>query len=127
MKAPVGKDSRLILLHAGTMDGFVPNALLLFSSNKSGDYHEEMTAAKFKEWFVHCLLPNIEKNSIIIMDNAPYHSVQLNKAPTSSSRKSDIVDWLQKNGIHSFHREMKKAELLEIVKQHKSRKICLRD
>lgn len=123
MKAPVGKGSRLILLHAGTINGFVPNALLLFSSKKSGDYHEEMTATKFKEWFVHSLLPNIEKNSTIIMDNASYHSVQLNKAPTCSSRKNDIVDWLQKNNIHSFDKDMKKAELLEIVKEHKSRKI----
>lgn len=123
MKTPVGKGSRLILLHAGTANGFVPNALLLFSSKKTVDYHEEMTADKFKQWFMHSLIPNIKKNSVIVFDNASYHSVQINRAPTCSSRKSDILDWLEKNGIRTFSQDMKKVELLEIVKQNKSRLI----
>lgn len=121
MKTPVGKGKRLILLHAGTEEGFIPNAMLLFTSKKSEDYHEEMTAAVFKNWFEKCLLPNIRKNSIIVMDNASYHSTKLNKAPTTCSRKNDVIEWLNKNNIQGFSEEMSKPELLEIVKIHKER------
>ena len=37
------------------------------------------------------------------------------------SKKSDLLDWLEKNGIRTFSEDMKKAEFLEIVKQNKSR------
>ena len=39
-----------------------------------GDYHDEMTAKHFEEWFTSKLLPNIQLNSLIVMDNASYHS-----------------------------------------------------
>lgn len=42
LKNPLGKSKCLIVLHISTEDGFVQNALLLFESKKSEDYHEEM-------------------------------------------------------------------------------------
>ena len=39
---PKGKGSRLIVVDAGTEEGFVEGATLIFSSNKTDDYHEEM-------------------------------------------------------------------------------------
>jgi hypothetical protein len=39
----------------------------------------------------HCLPPN----SVIVMDNAPYHSRQLTKIPNTSSRKTDIQDFFR--------------------------------
>ena len=48
------------------------------------------------------------------MDNAPYHSVQENKPPTTASRKAEIQEWLRKIKI-SFSEDMTKSELLEIV------------
>ena len=38
-----------------------------------GDYHDEMTSARFEEWWNKKLLPNIPPNTLIVMDNAPYH------------------------------------------------------
>ena len=34
----------------------------------TGDYHDEMTAAHFEEWFHDSLLPNSQSNSLIVMD-----------------------------------------------------------
>lgn len=122
VQVPIGKGRRLILLHAGSSRGFVNDCLLLFPS-KSGkaDYHDDMNAACFTEWFQNKLLPNVPSHSVIVMDNAPYHSVQKDKAPTSNSRKQVMQDWLVEKGI-SYDPAMLKAELYELVKLHKSRK-----
>lgn len=118
MNVPTGKGGRLIIVHAGSMNGFVPGAMMMFQSKRTVDYHEEMNADKFKDWFVTRLLPNVSPGSVFVMDNAPYHSVQLNKAPTCSARKDEIVRWLSVNNIQ-FEEKMRKAELLELVRRNK--------
>lgn len=118
-KVPEGKGQRLIITHAGTSSGFVPNCLLAFKSVKTTEYHEEMNFEKFKEWFT-VLLNNLNEPHMIFMDNAPYHSVQMNKAPTASNRKCEIIAWLQVNGVQSADSMLKK-ELLGLVKIHKPR------
>jgi transposase len=49
------------------------------------------------------------------VDNAAYYNVQLNPAPTSSSRKSATTDWLSDLGI-SFSDRMCKPELYSLIK-----------
>lgn len=120
MAVPLGKGGRLILLHAGSSKGFIPGCLMLFSSKKTNDYHEEMDHEKFLGWFKNSLLPNLKENSTIIMDNAKYHSKILDKPPTISSKKCLMVEWLNKFNI-PFEPDMKKAELLEIINLHKPR------
>ena len=99
MAVPIGKGSRIIILHSGTSSGFVPNSLLEFKSKKTGDYHEDMNQDVFLKWFKYQLLENIKKNSVIVMDNAPYHSVIIDKAPTTASRKQEIIDWLVQHDV----------------------------
>lgn len=72
-----------------------------------------MDGRYFEKWFTDKLLPNIPPNSIIVMDNAPYHSVALEKAPTKSTRKADIQLWLTKKGV-PWSEDMVRAELLEL-------------
>lgn len=116
-KEPTGKGERLIIVHAGTTQGFVLNAQLIFKSKQQGDYHQEMNSITFKKWFQN-LLENISPGSIIVMDNAPYHSTQINRPPSQSSTKACIILWLQTNNIQ-FDATLKKAELLTIVKTMK--------
>ena len=114
-KNVIGKDKRLIIVHAGSSEGFVNDALLaIWTDGKSDDYHDSMNARLFEEWFTK-LLRNIPSNSVVIMDNASYHSRQVNKAPTSSSTKSDIKAWLQQNDI-DHDEDMLKVELLDLVR-----------
>ncbi|KAH8027432.1 hypothetical protein HPB51_005414 [Rhipicephalus microplus] len=63
---------RLILLYAGSEDGFLNSACLLFrAAKRSGDYHTEMDLPRFEKWFVEQLLPNIKPCSVIVMDKRP--------------------------------------------------------
>ncbi|XP_072949967.1 uncharacterized protein [Epargyreus clarus] len=108
LKAPSGKGKRLIVVHIGNEDGFVENADLIFESKKGeGDYHREMNSKVFEEWFSRTL-EKLEPNSIIVMDNAPYHSRRLERVPSMNWLKKDIQSWLTEKGI-SFQAEMIKA------------------
>lgn len=116
---PTGKGSRLIILHAGSSKGFVSNALLSFQSkSNSADYHDEMNGDVFADWFQHQLLPNIPPNSVIVMDNAPYHSVRKEKIPTMNSLKSEMQEWLTLHNI-SWDATMIKPQLYTLIKLHK--------
>ncbi|XP_038221442.1 uncharacterized protein LOC119839277, partial [Zerene cesonia] len=86
------KGPRWIIVHAGSEAGFVPNAQLIFKSqSKSGDYHGDMNRENFMKWVQEKLLPNIPPpQSIVVTDNAPYHTVALNKAPTMNSTKTQM-------------------------------------
>ena len=74
------------ILHVGSCKGWINGAELVFQSKKSGDYHDEMTSEHFEEWFNDILIPKLEPNSILVMDNASYHSRRLQKIPTKVVR-----------------------------------------
>jgi hypothetical protein len=93
----------IIFVHAGGEMGFVPNALLIFKSgckSKSSDYHDDMNAENYETWLKEKLIPNLPQNSVVVTDNASYHNVQLNRAPTSASRKSEMKEWLMQKNIY---------------------------
>ncbi|XP_066968279.1 uncharacterized protein [Macrobrachium rosenbergii] len=72
----------------------------------------------FLSWFQTQPLANIPAQSLIVLDNAPYHSKISNKAPVSSSKKAEIVSWLTKHNI-THDPSFTKCELLDVVKEHK--------
>ena len=89
----------LIILHAGSENGWIDGADLVFQSKKAtGDYHDEMNSC----------------NSLIVMDNASYHR-HIEKVPTSDNRKGDMQDWLTSHGIEYPERALKR-ELLFLIK-----------
>jgi transposase len=101
VQKPTGKGERLIIMHAMTKTGWIPTAQLVCkSTRKTGDYHGQMNHELFSKWFSEQLLPNIPQDSLIIMDNAPYHNVlSPHSAPTASCKKAEIRAWLMKNRI----------------------------
>lgn len=120
-KVPLGKGGRLIILHAGNSHGFIPGARLVFKSKKSGDYHDEMNPQHFIEWFENNLLNNLNSNSVIVMDNAPYHSKKMDKVPTKSSTKKDILSWLVSQKLVAEESDLRKCELEKILEMNKPR------
>ena len=118
IQKPTGKGERLIIINAITVNGWVPNAKLVFKSNrKTGDYHGQMNHSLFTKWFTEMLLPNIPSNSLIIMDNASYHNVlSENSDPTPNSKKEHIFRWLKEKKAPICN-DMLKAELLEIMEK----------
>lgn len=78
----------------GSSTGSLKEGELIFLASKGdGDYHSEMNAANFEKWF-DVILNNVETNSVIVMDNAPYHSRKEDKAPTLKTKKAEIQQWL---------------------------------
>ena len=86
LKIPAGKGRRLIMTHVGSESGFVNGGLLEFESKSTKDYHEEMTADVFEEYFEQ-MIELFPENSVIVLDNASYHSRLLEKLPTTSWKK----------------------------------------
>lgn len=118
---PKSKGERLIILHIGSRNGFVPDGELVFRSKKnSADYHDEMNGDHFGEWMQE-ILPKLEPGGVIVMDNAPYHSVLEQKIPNRSWRKSDIQNQL------FFDEGYTVRELLEVVEKNKPPKTYVID
>jgi transposase len=79
------------------------------------DYHDDMTGEIFMDWLRKKLLPNFPENSVIVMDNASYHSVQAEKISNSNSRKMEIMEFLEKNDLY-YEENYTKKQLLEVLK-----------
>lgn len=123
-KAPSNKGKRITILHAGSENGWIPNCLLLSAKNvkdSSLDYHEDTTAELFENWFQNSLLPNVPEKSVIVMDNASYHSRLLNKVPNAANKKSEIQDYMLQNDIY-FEFSYKKSDLLKVLKDFNLKK-----
>jgi len=79
-----------------------------------------MNWENFLKWLREQLVPGLPSNSVVCLDNAPYdYSMTVNKAPTTSSRKGEIQDWLSGNNVY-FDNEMIKSELLCLVKRYRN-------
>ena len=74
-----------------------------------------MNYINYEKWLKTQLIPNLPPSSVLVIDNAPFHNVQLNPAPTSSSKKQEMIDWLTRHGI-PFTNSMYKPELYTIIK-----------
>ena len=77
-----------------------------------------MTADHFEEWFGTKLLTNVPPNSLIVMDNASYHSRRSDPVPVKSWTKQKMQDWLQAKGVE-FPTNALKAELYSIIQRLK--------
>lgn len=115
-KNPTGKGKRLIVAHIGSAEGFVHGGLLCFESKKNtADYHDEMNGSTFFDWFSE-VLPKLNENCIIVMDNASYHSVKKDPIPTMAWKRDDIIQWLATKGC-VLDKPLVKHVLMEKVKE----------
>ena len=124
---PSGKGQRLIVVHAGGVEGWVEGADLVFrSKTNSTDYHDEMNSEHYMEWFTKQLLPNVPDDAVTVVDNATYHNKQKDKPPTTANKKDDIKRWLDEHNIQYNDTDIKKT-LLDKVKQHRPKPLYLTD
>lgn len=78
-----------------------------------------MNGGTFFDWMKR-VLPLHKDNCIIVMDNAPYHSVKTELCPTLNWKKTDIEKWLDEKG-ENYDKPLIKAQLMEIVHRIKPR------
>lgn len=118
-KSKTSDGKRHIIVHAGSQNGFLENAGLIFStSNKSADYHDSMNADLFEKWFEESVLQRLEEPTLIVLDNAPYHSRQQEKWPTGSWTKHALLEWLNVKQV-AYPANSTKVELLSVIKAQK--------
>jgi hypothetical protein len=61
----------------GGRTGCIPNTQLIFKSNQNTrDYHNEMNSENFIRRLNENLITNLGPNSVLVMDNAPYHNAK---------------------------------------------------
>ena len=84
------------------------------------DYHDFMDGESYKCYFEKSICQNILKHSVIVIDNAPYHSKNMENYPTSKWRKQQFVDWLTEKNI-TFSDKALRAELWTLVKSKREK------
>ena len=77
-----------------------------------------MSSAHFEEWWVEKLLPNIPPSSLIVMDNASYHSRRKEEYPVKSWRKKKLAEWLEQKSI-PYPEKALKSEIWAIVEHNR--------
>jgi hypothetical protein len=85
----VNEKNRLIILHIGSINGFLQNVELIYKAgNSTGDYHGQMNHVNVEKWVRDKLISSLPTNSVVVMDNAPYHSKQVDKVSSKYSVKT---------------------------------------
>jgi len=125
VNVPSGVGARLIIIDAIIQHdrdgqyGWVNGAHLHFKSGRrTGDYHGAMNSDNFTRWVTTQLFPHIPQNSLIILDNAPYHNTFTDDTfPQPNSKKAELRQWLENRNI-SFEDWLLKPALYELCRQH---------
>lgn len=95
-KPKTHKGARLIIVNADGESGFVGNTYIPLnwkSTNKTGEYHNEIDYYNYKKWVKEKLIKKLSKESIVVIDNAPYHNKEIDKCPHSVTKKSRVQLW----------------------------------
>ena len=107
----------MIILHAGYVGGFIPGAGEVFKAHSAtGDYHGEMNHQTILKW-LNKVIPNLPPKSVLVMDNAPYHNVQVDRPPVRANKKVMMQEWLTRHMV-PWDAKMFKDELHTLIKKH---------
>ena len=86
------------------------------------DYHDAMNAECYEKYFENvCKL--LKPRSVIIIDNASYHSRNDENYPISTWRKAKYQEWLQKNNV-TYGTDALRSELWLLCKRHRHAESC---
>lgn len=79
-----------------------------------------MNSGNFEKWIQEKLIPNLPPRTVIVIDNASYHNIEVNRVPTSNTKVGEMKQWLAERNI-SYPASALKPDLYEIIKKkHKS-------
>ncbi|CAH2083377.1 unnamed protein product [Euphydryas editha] len=117
------KGKRLIVIHIGSEYGFLEVATLFLNPKKL-----TVKAITIAKWMLtiskngfKISLQTWSRGSVIVMDNARYHSSQLERLPNMGWRNAEIQEWLRIKEIF-FKEEETKAHLMAKIDTNKHTK-----
>ena len=84
------------------------------------DYHDSMNGDSYEQYFANSLCTNVPQGSLIVIDNAPYHSRNDETYPVSKWKKQQYIDWLKSKDI-AVPKKILRAELWTMCKQERDR------
>ena len=116
---PAGKGPRCILMGMGGENGWVDDSIRVWKHKRDGpmtdDYHADIDAEGFEKWLSE-VLPNLPPNTLVVYDNASYHSKKIeNCTPKSSWRKAQLIEWLDEKNV-KYPPKAKKPELWQLAR-----------
>ncbi|CAG7827108.1 unnamed protein product [Allacma fusca] len=125
-KNKASRGPRIIILHIGGENGFLEGMAEVYpvtSASVKADYHENVHGENYYKWFQKLMNTLDGKGShLIVIDNAPYHSVST--APRLGSRKDVLLSYLiqQKAAGKNLPQleNLRRFELESLVKKLKS-------
>jgi predicted O-methyltransferase YrrM len=77
-------------------------------------YHDDINHTNYTKWLQEKLIPNLEPNSVVVIDNASYHNVTVEPNPNSDWKRSDMLKWLNERNIF-FHCSKSKPDLYDVT------------
>jgi hypothetical protein len=80
----------------------------------TGDCHGQINSTIFEKLMEEKLIPNVSKKSVVVFDNAPYHSIQVDKPSSKYAVKADMISWLRRQVI-TCNGSMRKHQLYILV------------
>ena len=117
---PAGKGARCIIIGMGNEQGWVDNSVdVWMRTAKDGvvteDYHSDINAEGFTGWLKKAL-PSLPENSVLVFDNASYHSKKdENNTPTTKWRIDLLRKWLKAKKV-DFDPNTKRPELYQMAR-----------
>lgn len=87
------------------------------AGSANGDYHGQMNHGNFEKWIDEKLIPNLPPRSVVVMDNAPYHTIQVDKPPNKYTL-NDMKEWLRRKEV-TFDANLHKVDLYALVEKHR--------
>ena len=82
------------------------------------DHHDSMNGDSYEQYFANSLCTNVPQGSLIVIDNAPYHSRKDETYPVSKWKKQQYIDWLKSKDI-AVPKKILRAELWTMCKQER--------
>ncbi|OWZ18238.1 hypothetical protein PHMEG_0007705 [Phytophthora megakarya] len=108
-------------LHGEWVQGSIKTWVSHLKTSDDTDYHGNFTGELFETWF-----GDLCKNLLdtygpcrIHMDGAAYHKVMVDPAPSSSTSKAKMVEWLHRHGVTVSIDGYKKKQLERLIAQAK--------
>lgn len=93
---------------------FLQGGRLIYKANTTkGDYHSQMNFVNFTKWIREQVLPSLPLNSVVVIDNAPYHGEQEDKVPNKSVTKKVMIEWLLRHGEEYNENQQEKQNCLK--------------
>ena len=111
----------MIIIGMGSENGFVEGSAKVWKRTAkdgvmSDDYHSDINSEGFEDW-LKSVLPKLDPNSVLVFDNASYHSKKdENNAPKSTWKKERLQNWLKANGV-PFEPKTLKPALWDLAKE----------